>query len=116
MTRPRKKSRRKRDSNPGSSALEADALPLGQGGGPWRSGHVCEGFITSRVTTVRSVKQQTSRTHCGLDRVSRTKEKGREEFSEREGEGGWGGGGEGRRGIEVNPSLPCQYLTMAIRY
>ena len=26
MTRPRKKSRRKRDSNPGSSALEADAL------------------------------------------------------------------------------------------
>ena len=28
-----KKSRRKRDSNPGSSALEADALPLGQGGG-----------------------------------------------------------------------------------
>ena len=25
-----KKSRRKRDSNPGSSALEADALPLGQ--------------------------------------------------------------------------------------
>ena len=33
MTRPRKKSRRKRDSNPGSSALEADALPLGQRGG-----------------------------------------------------------------------------------
>ena len=33
MTRPRKKSRHKRDSNPGSSALEADALPLGQGGG-----------------------------------------------------------------------------------
>ena len=27
-----KKSRRKRDSNPGSSALEADALPLGQRG------------------------------------------------------------------------------------
>ena len=27
MTRPEKKSRRKRDSNPGSSALEADALP-----------------------------------------------------------------------------------------
>ena len=26
MTRPRKKSRRKRDSNPGSSALEEDAL------------------------------------------------------------------------------------------
>ena len=37
MTRPRKKSRRKRDLNPGSSALEADALPLGQRGGPvWR--------------------------------------------------------------------------------
>ena len=29
----KKKSRRKRDSNPGSSALEADALPLGQRGG-----------------------------------------------------------------------------------
>ena len=28
-----KKSRRKRDSNPGSSALQADALPLGQRGG-----------------------------------------------------------------------------------
>ena len=28
-----KKSRRKRDSNPGSSALEADAFPLGQRGG-----------------------------------------------------------------------------------
>ena len=28
-----KKSRRKRDSNPGPSALEADALPLGQRGG-----------------------------------------------------------------------------------
>ena len=37
MTRPRKKSRRRRDSNPGSSALEADALPLGQ-----RGGHVRE--------------------------------------------------------------------------
>ena len=36
MTRPRKKSRRKRDSNPGSSALEADALPLGQRGGRCR--------------------------------------------------------------------------------
>ena len=32
MTRPPKKSRRKRDSNLGSSALEADALPLGQRG------------------------------------------------------------------------------------
>ena len=32
-----KKSRRKRDSNPGSSALEADAFPLGQRGGfEWR--------------------------------------------------------------------------------
>ena len=30
MTRPRNKSRRKRDLNPGSSALEADALLLGQ--------------------------------------------------------------------------------------
>ena len=34
MTRPRKKTRHKRDSNPGSSALEADALPLGQRGSP----------------------------------------------------------------------------------
>ena len=33
MTRPRKKSRRKRDSNPGPSALEADALPFGPRGG-----------------------------------------------------------------------------------
>ena len=39
MTRPRKKSRRKRDSNPGSSALEADAVTTrptrrsGEGGG-----------------------------------------------------------------------------------
>ena len=32
MTRPRKKSRLKQDSNPGSSALEADALPPGQRG------------------------------------------------------------------------------------
>ena len=32
MTQPRKKSQRKRDSNPGSSALEVDALPLGQRG------------------------------------------------------------------------------------
>ena len=30
-----KKSRRKRDSNPGSSAFEADALPLGQRGGAY---------------------------------------------------------------------------------
>ena len=30
-----KKSRRKRDSNPGSSALQANALPLGQRGGQW---------------------------------------------------------------------------------
>ena len=30
-----KKSRRKQDSNPGSSALEADTLPLGQRGGGW---------------------------------------------------------------------------------
>ena len=33
MTRPRKKSRRKRDSNPGPSALEADALIIGWGTG-----------------------------------------------------------------------------------
>ena len=34
---PEKNPHRKRDSNPGSSALEADALPLGQRGGrkPW---------------------------------------------------------------------------------
>ena len=34
MTLSRKKSHREWDSNPGSSALEADALPLGQRGGP----------------------------------------------------------------------------------
>ena len=33
MTQPRKKSWRKRDSNPGPSALEEDAFPLGQRGG-----------------------------------------------------------------------------------
>ena len=33
-----KKSRRKRDSNRGSSSLEADALPLGQRGGKDREG------------------------------------------------------------------------------
>ena len=33
MTRPRKKSRRKRESNPRASTLEADALPVGQRGG-----------------------------------------------------------------------------------
>ena len=32
MTRPQKKSRCKRNSNPGPSALEADALPLGRRG------------------------------------------------------------------------------------
>ena len=37
MTRPRKKSWHKWESNLGSSALEADALPLGQRGGNWRS-------------------------------------------------------------------------------
>ena len=40
-----KKSRCKRDSNPGSSALEADALPLGQRGGSER------GIILSEVKT-----------------------------------------------------------------
>ena len=40
MTRPRKKSRRKRDSNPGPSALEADALPLGQRGGDNRQTNI----------------------------------------------------------------------------
>ena len=39
MTRPRKNPGRKRDSNPGSSALEADALPLGQRGGAWKRSH-----------------------------------------------------------------------------
>ena len=37
MTRPSKKSRRKRDLNPGSSAVEVDTLPLGQRGGPCNS-------------------------------------------------------------------------------
>ena len=35
MTRPWKKSRRKRELNPESSALKANALPLGQWGGWW---------------------------------------------------------------------------------
>ena len=39
MTRPRKNPGAKRDSNPGSSALEADALPLGQRG-RWTRGKV----------------------------------------------------------------------------
>ena len=39
MTRPRKKSRRKRNSNPGSSALEVDALPLCQRGGRVNEGN-----------------------------------------------------------------------------
>ena len=47
MTRPRKKSRRKRDSNPGPSALEADALPLGQRGGPLRRSWLA-GCLTSQ--------------------------------------------------------------------
>ena len=37
MTRPRKKSRRKRDSNPGSSALEADALQANEAVGSKRN-------------------------------------------------------------------------------
>ena len=46
-----RKSRRKRDSNPGSSALEADALPLGQRGdydlSPKRTGAFGENHNTS---------------------------------------------------------------------
>ena len=41
-----KKSRRKRDSNPGSSALEADALPLSQ-----RGGCVAAESLSNRHTT-----------------------------------------------------------------
>ena len=43
-----KKSRRKRDSNPGSSALEADALPLGQRGGLPRTGKTSRGQPSCR--------------------------------------------------------------------
>ena len=43
-----KKSRRKRDSNPGPSALEADALPLGQRGGISRRNQTC---VTARLYT-----------------------------------------------------------------
>ena len=51
MTRPRKKSRRKRDSNPGPSALEADALPLGQRGGVTDDdGDDDDGDLTKRMT------------------------------------------------------------------
>ena len=51
MTRPRTKSRHRRDSNPGSSALEVDALPLGQRGGLCRvrsniPGLLCLNFAT----------------------------------------------------------------------
>ena len=41
-----KESRRKRDSNPGPSALEADAFPLGQRGGRHKTDH--RGVICSR--------------------------------------------------------------------
>ena len=43
MTRPRKKSRRKRDSNPGPSALEVDALTTR----PTRRSYLCEMRFTS---------------------------------------------------------------------
>ena len=46
MTRPRKKSRRKRDSNPGSSALEADALTTW----PTRRSRWC--FLVASLTSV----------------------------------------------------------------
>ena len=46
-----KKSRRKRDSNPGSSALEADALPLGQRGG---------------LSAIRTAQHLYSFYHCGM--------------------------------------------------
>ena len=48
-----KKSRRKRDSNSGSSAFEADALPLGQRGGSRDGTHVCRSRgerLTTRPT------------------------------------------------------------------
>ena len=55
MTRPRKKSRRKRDSNPGPSALEADALTTrpkrrqGEGGGgAWYTVVSVRGRLCSR--------------------------------------------------------------------
>ena len=67
MTRPRKKSRCKRDSNPGSSALEADALPLGQ------RGDVClsDGSLRTSVgiTTLRQklqIQLSTSPSHVIL--------------------------------------------------
>ena len=45
----KKKSRRKRDSNPGSSALKADALPLGQRGGHNTEGSGPEWHISSML-------------------------------------------------------------------
>ena len=68
MTRPRKKSRRKRDSNPGSPALEADALPLGQRGGRERerardrqTDRQTDGRTDGRTDRQRDRQRQTDR-------------------------------------------------------
>ena len=65
MTRPPKKSRPKRDSNPESSALEADTLPLGQRGG---------GLVVKRLASKAANLQSDSRFHrgsfCGLSHTS----------------------------------------------
>ena len=67
MTRPRKKSRRKRDSNPGSSALQADALPLGQRGG----------FIKTNKQTKQNKKKKNPYMHTLPTRFKTTNNKQR---------------------------------------
>ena len=89
MTRPRKKSRRKRCSNPGSSALEADALPLGQRGGcvgrkKWRNGYV------ACLNADRPEQPN----------IDRLKERGRGEG----GGGGVGGGGGAKEVVDIQSS------------
>ena len=53
---PKKKSRRKRDSNPGPSALETDALPLGQRGGNLRE-------PTTQIKTIQSKQKKRKMRH-----------------------------------------------------
>ena len=68
-----KKSRRKRDSNPGSSALEADALPLGQRGGPRGRER---GKRTTMTRSRKSPKEEGKRTTMTRSRKS-PKEEGK---------------------------------------
>ena len=99
MTRPRKKSRHKRDSNPGSSALEAYALPLGQRGGQSTVKHVGMHGAAMVTRTLRNRKAA-----------------GRSKFTvEGAGKRGWVGEGDGEdrcthRQTHLNPPLACSLL------